>query len=330
MANIFSKGGIKGVKEFLKDDLKSFNKEFKDCLKSDVKLINKVVEYIAKNKGKRLRPILVFLSSKICGEVNRNTLRAAAIVELLHTATLVHDDVVDKSDTRHGVPSINSLWDNKISVLIGDYMFAQSLINSLDIHNFEVFDILSVAAKRIVQGEINQIDMNKNQSLDENEYYKMVGHKTAALFTACCELGAVTTGINGDKRKALAECGENAGIAFQIRDDVLDIIGKESLLGKPKGNDIKNNGITLPLIYSINNAPKTEAGKILKMIKAGPSKDEVETIVNFVKNTGGFEYTDKSLEKYLNRAKNALDIFEDSPAKAAFITFLDYNARRVK
>jgi octaprenyl-diphosphate synthase len=321
---------IKEIYEPIKEDLKKFEEEFASILRSNVFLIDTVVRYIINQKGKKLRPVLVLLTSRICGEPNINSLKAAAMVELLHTATLIHDDVVDESDTRRGLPSINSIWKNKISVLMGDYFLAKSLIEVTDMSNFRVLQIVSETAKQMARGELLALQRSKNFDIDEEGYFDLITDKTAALISASCQLGAVTTSDDLKPQEQMKNFGKNVGIAFQIKDDLFDYTGDKNIIGKPTGSDTKDNKITLPLIYSFKNAPKKEIKEIIKLIKNGTNKKEMKQVVEFVKGYSGIDYAQSKAEEYAKRAKEHIKDFPNSPAKEALLKFVDFTVKRDK
>jgi octaprenyl-diphosphate synthase len=232
-------------------ELKKFDVVFRDAMRSQVALVDVVTRYVLRQKGKRVRPLLVMLSAKLCGEVNESTYRAATLIELLHTATLVHDDVVDDADTRRGLASINAVWKNKVAVLMGDYLLSRGLLLSLQYGDHYFLNSTSYAVKRMSEGELLQIQKSRQLNIDEETYIKIISDKTGSLFSACTDIGAASTTQNQDKRNFLKTYGENVGLAFQIRDDLLDYLGRKSILGKSTGSDIKEKKLTLPLIYAL-------------------------------------------------------------------------------
>ena len=243
-----------------------FDAVYQDSLKSDVKIINTIIGYISKKKGKRLRPKLCLLSARLCGEPTENTFKAAALIEMIHVATLIHDDVVDDAELRRGWPSINRIWKNKLSILVGDFMFSKALSNMIHLKNFDALNILSSTAERLSRGEILQIEKAIKKNMTEEVYYKMVSDKTASLFSAACELGGLTVVEDEDKGHALANFGEKFGLVFQIKDDLLDITGNIEGLGKPAGFDLKKNILTLPLIYLFENLDHSETKAVRRQL----------------------------------------------------------------
>ncbi|MFH1861573.1 MAG: polyprenyl synthetase family protein, partial [bacterium] len=277
-------------KAALASDLQEVEREMRSVLTSDVKMVDNIVRYIVKRRGKNLRPILTLLCASLFGKPNSLTIKAAVIVELLHTATLVHDDVVDDSKVRRGFPSINAIWKNKASVLVGDYLLAKALTEMLELRNFAVLDILSITARRMSRGELLQIAKVRKLDITEEVYFDMIADKTAALFSACSELAAVANGQNGEIRTSLRNFGEKIGLAFQIRDDVLDFEGKITLLGKPTLADLKEKKITLPLIHAMFVGEKTEGKRIIRLIDRGMKTKNQSLVLDFIRKHHGMEY----------------------------------------
>lgn len=311
-------------------ELKMYNETFLRVMSSRIKLIDSIVKYIVKSKGKKLRPLLVIMSAKLVGEPNENTYLVASIVELLHTASLVHDDVIDDSHIRRGFPSINAIWKNKIAVLMGDYMLSKCLISATETGKLETMQILAEASKRLSRGELNQIEKSRKLDVDEDTYFEIISDKTAALIGAATELGALTTSDNGDDHNNLRLYGENLGIAFQIKDDLLDYLGSQVIIGKPVGNDFKEKKLTLPLIYAFQQAEKEEIKKIKRRLKTGVNRRQVNHIIDFVKDYGGIEYALNKLEDYSLKAKESLQQYADGDVKTSLINFVDYAAQRSK
>ncbi|MFQ6114004.1 MAG: polyprenyl synthetase family protein, partial [bacterium] len=316
--------------EPIKKDLSAYETEFRKLLRSHVFLIDKVIQYIVANKGKRLRPILVILSSKLHNgaALDSRNLKAAAIMELLHTATLIHDDVVDESHQRRGVPSINSIWKNKISVLIGDYLFSKALLAMLSLRSMRAYEIISETAERMSQGELLGVERSKDYWMEEDVYFKLIADKTASLLAAACQLGAVSSTEDEEDIAAMKEFGENLGVAFQIRDDLLDILGVEKNTGKPLGNDIRDNKITLPLLYALKQAQKREARRIIRMIKRDTNKQVIKEIAGFVEAHGGKKYAMEKAQEYSEKALQTLDRYPDSPYKNSLIKLVKFVTTR--
>lgn len=314
----------------IQQELEHFNDHFRSALRSKVAFVDLIARYIVKRKGKKIRPALVFLTAKACGEVNETTYRGASLVEILHTATLIHDDVIDDADTRRGFASINANWKNKIAVLMGDYMLAKGLLLSLDNNDFQFLKIISDSVRRMSEAEILQIKKSRDLDIDESTYFKIISDKTASLLSTCCQIGAASVTKDTETLQQMKTFGENVGMAFQIRDDLLDYIGKKSITGKPAGLDMKEKKLTLPLIHAMSKAPRRQSNDILKIIKNGASKKELNTIVGFVYEFGGIEYAIKKAEYYSTIAQETLYQLNHSPAKEALSNFVDYVMERKK
>ncbi len=324
------KKNIADISQLIDDDLKRFNELFKQSLKSKVALVDLITRYILKQKGKKVRPLLVLLASKMSGGVSDRSYRGAILVELLHTATLVHDDVVDNAETRRSFPSINAVWKNKVAVLMGDYLLARGLMKAVDGSDFDFLKVVTNTVKRMSEGELLQSSKTRKLDIDEETYFKIISDKTASLLSTCCEIGARASTDDETKITAMSEYGENLGIAFQIRDDVLDYVGTRTLLGKPLGGDIKEKKITLPLIYALKKSQPDEAKKIIKNLKSGEKKIDVNMIIEFTKKNGGIEYAEKVANEYADKAKQQLSLFTDSEYKSAMIDLASYVVERTK
>ena len=318
---------LKKISAPVEEELKVFQKQFSRVLKSKVALIDLITKYILKQKGKKIRPILVILSAKLCGEVNDRTYIATNLVELLHTATLIHDDVVDEAKTRRGIASINAVWKNKAAVLIGDYLLSKGLLISLDNDEFEFLKTTSEAVKRMSEGELLQIQKARNFDATEETYFKVISDKTASLIKTCCVLGALSTTKDKININRLGKYGENIGIAFQLRDDLLDYTGRKKFLGKSTGNDLKEKKFTLPLIISLQNAPKKKSSEIMKLIK-GDSIKKFESVYDFVNEYGGIDYTLDKVRFYSKNARNAISKFPQSEEKNSLIRLIDFVSMR--
>lgn len=311
-------------------ELNSFQHHFEKSLTSHVFLINQVMKYVIAQKGKKMRPMLLILSAKLNGECSEQTYSAATLVEVLHTATLVHDDVVDEAETRRGLPSINSIWRNKISVLIGDYLFSKALVKMVALRQPEMLDLLASTADKLVTGEIDQIDRARSDNMTEDAYYDMIEDKTASLLATGCKLGAMTTTDDRAAWDALFEYGRNFGIAFQIKDDLFDFEGRASSVGKPIGLDVKHNMVTLPIIHALQQADQKEVKAFKRMVKRGEDKQVQKYVLEFITRYGGLDYTKQRLQDYSDRAKQSLEIFPDGPIKNSMIQFIDFNIQREK
>jgi octaprenyl-diphosphate synthase len=321
---------LREIAEPVRQHLDTFEDVFKASIRSKIGLVDLVTRYIIKQKGKRVRPILVLLSAELCGGVNERSYRGATLVEILHTATLIHDDVIDDADTRRGLASINAIWKNKIAILIGDYLLARGLLLSLEHDDFQFLKITSTSVRRMSEGEIHQIQKSRQLDLDEETYLKIIGDKTASLISTCCEIGATSSSDDPEQRALLREYGEKVGLAFQIRDDVLDYVGRRSITGKPTGLDFSEKKLTLPLIHALEHAPKTEAKEILSMIRNGGKRMKARQVVDFVSGYGGIDYASRRALAYATEAKEKLVSFADSAAKQSLVAFADFVVDREK
>lgn len=312
----------------IKQELEKFDELFKNSMKSKVGIVDLVTRYILRQKGKKIRPLLVLLSSKIAGGVNYRSYRGAVLVELLHTATLIHDDVVDNADKRRGVWSINALFKNKVSVLMGDYLLSKGLMIAVDGKDFDFLGVITDAVRRMSEGELLQIQKTRKLDIDEETYFKVISDKTASLLETCCVIGAMSASDNSEYHEAMRKFGHSIGISFQIRDDILDYEGTSSLIGKPVGGDIKEKKITLPLIYSLRQVSNSKASEIKKLLKNGKDKDKVKKVIQFVKENNGIDYALQIAQKYSDEAKESLSVFPDSPAKIALESLVDFITER--
>ena len=315
---------LKSIQKPFKDELKEYNNVFKTIMSSDVKLVDTVVKYIVKHKGKNLRPLIVIMSAKLCGKPTENTYISASIIEMLHSATLIHDDVVDDSEIRRGFPSINAVWKNKIAVLIGDYILSKCLIGGTKTNSLEVMNILADASKRLSKGELLQIEKSKTLNITEAEFIKMISNKTAALIGAASKLGAFTSSEKEIDHENLKKYGESIGVAFQISDDLLDYYGNQKVVGKPIGNDFKDKKLTLPLIHAFQKAPKKETVAIKKKIKKGVKRKEIKEIIHFAEKYDGIAYSQKMQDEYAQKAKEAIVTYPESEIKTSLLNFVDY------
>ncbi|HAC15007.1 MAG TPA: polyprenyl synthetase [Bacteroidetes bacterium] len=292
-------------------NLKHFRTFFRKAVKSEVFLLDQIVKYLLKTKGKELRPALVFLTARLCGEVNDRTYVAATMIELLHSATLIHDDIVDEADERRGFMSINKIWKNKASVLLGDYLLAKGLLVALDNDEFELLKVLSTAVKRMSEGELRQLKASKLQNMTEDRYFKVISEKTASLISACCECGAISTGSGSEHQDAMREFGQNIGMAFQIRDDLFDF-GSDNA-GKTTANDIIERKMTLPMIYALDQCGFVERRRYRILYrKHHKSPAEIEQIIKFVHDKGGVTYATAKMHEFAEKALLNLSIFPES------------------
>ncbi len=310
--------------------MNSFEKEFRDSLKSNVGLVDKIMHYIIKRKGKQIRPIFVFLSAKLFGEIKEKTYTAASMIELLHTATLIHDDVIDESYLRRGVFSINALWKNKIAVLVGDFLLSRGLLLSVKNHEFDLLKIMSSTVEKMSEGELLQMEKSRKININEEVYFEIIKKKTASLIAACCASGANSVNQNQKIVEQMRLFGENAGIAFQIKDDLFDY-EKKMMTGKPVGLDIKEKKITLPLIHTLNNVDVKNKRKIINIIKNNSEEEEkVKEVIFLVNKYGGVEYAKKMMKKYHDKALTILQVFNDNEAKKSLVMLLDFIINRKK
>lgn len=302
------------IKGPIEKELKIFEDRFRDSMRSKVPLLDKITYYIVQRKGKQVRPMFVFLSAKLFGAVNDATYIAASLVELLHTATLVHDDVVDDSYERRGFFSINALWKNKIAVLVGDFLFSQGFLLALNNNEYELLKILSVAVREMSEGELLQIEKARRLDISEDVYYEIIRQKTASLIATACSAGAFSTAPGPDEVEKMRLFGEKIGIAFQIRDDLFDFGTAD--VGKPLGIDIKEKKMTLPLIYALDNASKGDKRRIINNIKRHSEKaDKVREVIEFVRESGGLEYAKEAMLRYRTEAFEILHSFPQNPAR---------------
>ncbi len=314
-------------KDLIAKELTDFEKKFEDAVKSQTPLLDTIMKYIIKRKGKQLRPMFVFLCAKLNGTVNESTHRAAALVELLHTATLVHDDVVDESYERRGFFSINALWKNKIAVLVGDYLLSKGLLLSTAAEDFKHLHILSQAVKEMSEGELLQIEKARKLNINEEVYFEIIRSKTASLLSSACAVGAWSTTKNEIITGRMKSFGEKTGIAFQIKDDLFDY-GKEDI-GKPTGNDIKEKKLTLPLIYTLNNVNAGKKREIIYIIK-NQNKDpkKIKIVLNAITEAGGIKYATEKMYQYRDEALTILYEFENSDIRKGLEELVRYTTDR--
>lgn len=317
------------IKQPVAQELDLFEIKFREAMKSAVPLLDTIMTYIVKRKGKQIRPMFVFYSAKLFGGVNDSTFRGASLVELLHTATLVHDDVVDDSDERRGFFSINALWKNKIAVLVGDYLLAKGLLLSIQHKDHHLLEIASEAVKAMSEGELLQIEKTRNLNLSEEVYYDIIRKKTASLIASCCAIGAASAGATPEQVAKMHLFGEKIGIAFQMKDDLMDY--GDADIGKPTGIDLKEKKLTLPIIYTINNADKATRSYIINSIKNhNTNKKRVAEVIRYVNEHGGIEYTRKAMLQYKNEALELLDSISANEYAASLKSLVDYVIERSK
>ena len=312
-------------------ELDRFEKEFLRTLKTDVDLINSVIAYVAAHKGKRLRPLLIFLIANLEGESTWESVESAVIVELIHTATLIHDDIVDEADLRRGAASVNAVWNNQVSVLVGDFLFSQALQKMVLLDNMAINRVISKVTIQMSEGELLQIERAQAYDLDEDTYFRMISDKTASLISASCQLGALTSSKKeAYSPKAFWEFGEYLGRAFQIQDDLLDYLGDESVVGKPVGNDLKESKITLPLLFALTHSENGQADRIRKMLDKDLAAENFEEIRDFVIQNGGIDYCHQRAEEYVDMALRILEPFKMTPAKESLMNLVEFAANREK
>jgi octaprenyl-diphosphate synthase len=310
-------------------EMKDFEKKFRDSMKTNVMLLDQIMRYIVHRKGKQIRPMFVFLTAGALGSVSDATYRGATLIELMHTASLVHDDVVDDSNYRRGFFSINTLWKNKIAVLVGDFLLSKGLLLSIDYQDFSLLKIVSNAVKEMSEGELMQMEKARKLDITEDIYYDVIRQKTASLIASCCAVGAASVGANENFIEKSRLLGENIGMAFQIKDDLFDYGDEE--IGKPTGIDIKEKKMTLPLIYALNQADWWTKRKIINIIKNESQKPaKVAEVIKFVKESGGIAYTTQVMQTYVEKAFVILNEFEDSTYKASLKGLIDYTISRKK
>lgn len=325
-----SKINLSGISKPIDAELEGFAKHFKVAIKSQVGLVDLVSSYILKQKGKKIRPLLVLLSAKAAGGINQRTFRGASLVELLHTATLVHDDVVDNADKRRGFPSINAVWKNKIAVLMGDFLLARGLMIAVEGKDYDFLENITKTVKRMSEGELLQIQKTRKLDIDEETYYRVISDKTASLFQTCCAIGAFSSSDDAQVHQAFITYGEKLGMAFQIKDDILDYEGSFQLFGKTIGTDIKDKKITLPLIYAFSNSTSDEIKLMKKNIGNSKNKNAISDVIEFVRKKGGIEYAKQTAARFASEAKDALGSIPHSDSKQALIDLLEFVIAREK
>ena len=317
------------IKLPIKKEMELFERKFKDSMLSKVPLLNRITYYIVRRKGKQMRPMFVFLVAKMVsdGGFDERTYRGASVVELIHTATLVHDDVVDDSNRRRGFFSVNALWKNKIAVLVGDFLLSKGLLLSIDNEDFDLLKLISIAVREMSEGELLQIEKARKLDITEDVYFDIIRQKTATLIAACCGIGAASVGAKQDTVQQMRKFGEYIGVAFQIKDDLFDYT--DDKIGKPTGIDIKEQKMTLPLIYTLNTCTSKEKSWLINSIKKhNRDKKRVKEVIDFVKENGGIEYTINKMYDYKSRALSILKNYPESPYKSSLIMMIDYVVER--
>ncbi len=319
---------LDALRQPVAEELRTFDTAFHDAMRSRVGLVDLVARYLVRQKGKRVRPILVLLSAKACGTITDSTYRGATLIEILHTATLVHDDVVDDADTRRGLASINAVWKNKVAVLMGDYLLSRGLLLSLEHGDTYFLRETSQAVKRMSEGELLQIQRSRRLDIDEPTYLRIIADKTASLFSACTAVGAASSTQDEQIRARLREYGEQLGLAFQVRDDLLDYLGKRSILGKPTGIDIKERKLTLPLIHTLRSCDRSDARTALRIIRQGADGRKLQWVIDLVVRSGGIEYAMKRADAMATAAREQITPLPPSEARDALMQFVDFVVTR--
>jgi octaprenyl-diphosphate synthase len=321
---------IKSIQAPIAEDILTFETKFRASMKSNVMLLDKIMTYIVKRKGKQLRPMFVFLCARLCGQINEASFRGASLIELLHTATLVHDDVVDDANYRRGFFSINALWKNKIAVLVGDYLLSRGLLLAVDNNDFKLLKIVSNAVKEMSEGELLQIEKARNLDITEEIYFEIIRQKTASLIASCCAVGAASVNSSDEMVVRMKNFGEKVGMAFQIKDDLFDY-GTDYEIGKPLGLDIKEKKMTLPLIYSLNKASWLEKRRIVGIVKNESEKPKKRAeVIEFVKKSGGIQYAEKVMLAFQQEASDILNQFPESVYKQSLSQLVKYTIERRK
>lgn len=310
-------------------EMTEFEQKFRKSMRSNVMLLDKITSYIVRRKGKQMRPLFVFLSAGAAGGINESTFRGASLIELLHTATLVHDDVVDDSHYRRGFFSINALWKNKIAVLVGDFLLSRGLLLSLDNDDFDLLKIVANAVKEMSEGELLQMEKARRLDITEEVYYEIIRQKTASLITACCRVGATSAGADQEVVEMMTQFGENVGMAFQIKDDLFDYGTFE--IGKPTGIDIKEKKMTLPLIYALDQVGRSEKKRIKRMIKRSAEQPKlVSEVIDFVKASGGIKYATGVMEDFHSKANALLAKLPESNYRTSLRQLVQFTIDRTK
>ena len=320
---------VEQIKLPIQNEMELFEEKFKGAMLTKVPLLNRITYYIVRRKGKQMRPMFVFLVAKMVsdGGFDERTYRGASVVELIHTATLVHDDVVDDSNRRRGFFSVNALWKNKIAVLVGDFLLSKGLLLSIDNEDFDLLKLISIAVREMSEGELLQIEKARKLDITEDVYFDIIRQKTATLIAACCGIGAASVGANQETIQQMRKFGEYIGIAFQIKDDLFDYT--DDKIGKPTGIDIKEQKMTLPLIHTLNTCSEKDKKWLINSVKKhNKNKKRVKEVIAFVKKSGGIEYTTEKMHDYKNKALAILDNYQDSEYKSSLIKMIDYVVER--
>jgi len=319
---------VEEIKRPINEEMKLFEQKFYESMQSKVPLLDKVTRFIVTTKGKQMRPMFVFLCAKLTGEVNEKTYRGASMIELIHTATLVHDDVVDESFKRRNFFSINALWKNKIAVLVGDFLLSKAVLLSTDHKDYDLLSVISRTIREMSEGELLQLEKARKLDITEDVYYEIIRQKTATLIAACCEIGAVSNGVDENLAKKMMDFGTYTGMAFQIKDDLFDYLSS-NVIGKPVGIDIKEQKMTLPLIHTLKTANETDRKYYFNTIKRyNNDQKRVKELIAFVKSSGGLDYAIGVMKNFQQKAKDILNEFPDSEVRKSLHTMLDYVIER--
>lgn len=320
---------LNDIKAPISREMEEFEQKFRASMKTQVMLLDKIMNYIVKRKGKQMRPMFVFLSAGVSGGITEATYRGASLIELLHTATLVHDDVVDEANYRRGFFSVNALWKNKIAVLVGDFLLSRGLILSVEHKDFELLRIVTDAVKEMSEGELLQFEKARKLNITEDVYYEIIRQKTASLISACCAVGAASSGSSNGTIEKMHSFGEKIGMAFQIKDDLFDY--GESEIGKPLGIDIKEKKMTLPLIYALQKSSWLQQRKIISIVRNESNKPKkVQEVIDYVKQTGGIEYAKEAMNRFYNEAIALLNDFPESDYRKSLQQLVQFTIERTK
>ena len=311
-------------------EFKRFNDEFAASLRSETNRLQSAIDQILNASGKHVRPLLVLLTAKACGQVTDNTINSAVLLELLHTATLIHDDVIDETKQRRGVPSLNAIFDNRISVLVGDYVLSTALIRSIQTGNLQIIGIVSNLGRDLSEGEIKQLETAEESIIDESCYMQVIRKKTAMLLSACSEIGSISAGASGEMVEKCREFGEYLGYCFQIKDDIFDYF-KEANIGKPTGNDIREGKVTLPLLHALQTGRREEVDNFLHIINEKDfTTENIDLLIDFAKANGGIEYAEQRMQEYRDKAVEVLMTLPESEAREGLLLLADYIVERRK
>jgi len=318
------------IRRPVSEEMKLFEQHFRSSMKSSLGLLDFITNYILRRKGKQIRPLFVFLSAKMISDTTRSTYHAASFTELLHTATLIHDDVVDESYERRGFFSIKALWKSKIAVLVGDYLLSRGLLLATENKEYELLGIMSEAVREISEGELMQMQKSRKLNITKEEYFNIIRKKTATLISACTASGAMSVGADQETIEVFKKFGENIGMAFQIKDDLFDY-NKKGVIGKPTGNDIKEKKFTLPLIHALENGSSRDKNHIIKLIKSNRiSSRDIQEIIDFAVESKGIEYAIEKMHSFKNEALNLIARYPDNEAKKSMIMLVEYVIDRDK